>query len=181
MDKLPVRDLCHIAIFTTIITLMAQISIPIPCGIPMTMQTFAVPFAGIILGAKKGALSALAYILLGAIGVPVFANFTGGIGIVFGITGGFILSFPIMALAAGIGEDKNNKIWLIAGLIIGAIINYLCGMLWFSLFINGNLKTAFMVCILPFIPTAVIKIILAAVLGKQIKNVLVKGKILEKK
>lgn len=176
--KLSVRDTCYIGIFTAIITVCAQLSIPMPYGVPMTLQTFAIPLAGVVLGARKGAFSTLIYVLLGAIGVPVFAGFTGGLNIVLGATGGFILSFPLMAIAAGIGESKNNKAWLMCGLLAGAIINYLCGMLYFTVVMSSDIKTAFVACVLPFIPTAIVKIVLVAVLGKYFKTALVKSKVL---
>lgn len=90
-------DLCMIGVVTAVIVIMAQISIPMPLGVPMTMQTFAITLAGIILGSKKGAVASLIYVLLGAVGVPVFANFSGGYQLLVGPTGGFIISFPIMA------------------------------------------------------------------------------------
>ena len=83
--KITVSELVQIAVFTAIIAAMAQISIPMPAGVPMTMQTFAIPLAGILLGARKGTIATLVYLLLGAVGLPVFAGFTGGIGILFGI------------------------------------------------------------------------------------------------
>ena len=69
-----IKDIIYIAVFTAIIAVLAQISIPMPGGVPMTMQTFAVPLAGIVLGAKRGTISTLIYVLLGFIGVPVFAG-----------------------------------------------------------------------------------------------------------
>ena len=176
--KFSVRDLCFIGIFTAIITVVSQLSIPMPYGVPITLQTFVIPLSGIVLGAKKGTVSTLIYVLLGAIGVPVFAGYTGGMGIVLGMTGGFILSFPVMALTAGIGERKNNVIWLVSGLVVGSVINYICGMFWFSFVMSSDLKTAFAACVLPFIPTAIIKIVLVAILGRQIKRVLVQGRVL---
>lgn len=172
--KLSTRDLCFIGIFTAIIAVMAQISIPMPYGVPMTLQTLAIPLAGIVLGARNGTLSALTYVLLGAFGVPVFAGFSGGLGIVFGPTGGFILSFPIMALAAGLGAARNSKAGLVCGLISGAAINYICGMLMFSLVTSRSLTTAFVACVLPFIPTAIIKMILAGFLGVKLKRTMEK-------
>jgi len=176
--NLSVRDICHMGVFTAIITVCAQLSIPMPYGVPMSLQTFAIPLAGVVLGAKKGILSTLIYVLLGAIGIPVFAGFTGGLGIVIGPTGGFILSFPIMALTAGIGEAKSGKIWLLFWLTLGAVINYLCGMLIFSLVMSSGLKTAFAVCVLPFFPMDIVKIVLVVVWGRMIKQMLVKSKVL---
>ncbi len=172
--KLSTRDLCFIGIFTAIIAVLAQISIPMPYGVPMTLQTLAIPLAGIVLGTRNGTLSTLTYVLLGAFGVPVFAGFTGGLGIVFGPTGGFILSFPIMALAAGIGATHNHKAGLACGLVAGAIINYICGMLMFSLVTSRSLATAFIACVLPFIPTAIVKMVLAGFLGVKVKRALEK-------
>ena len=98
-------DLCMIGVVTAVIVIMAQISIPMPLGVPMTMQTFAITLAGIILGSKKGAVASLIYVLLGAVGVPVFANFSGGYQLLVGPTGGFIISFPIMAFIIGLGVE----------------------------------------------------------------------------
>ncbi len=99
-NKQNVRNLVQIAAFTALLAIMAQISIPMPAGVPMTMQTLAVPLAGLILGANRGTLATVLYVLLGIFGVPVFAGFSGGPGIAFGITGGFIISFPLMAYLA---------------------------------------------------------------------------------
>jgi biotin transport system substrate-specific component len=165
-------------IFAAIIAVCAQLSFPMPYGVPMSLQTFAIPLAGIVLGAKKGVLSTLVYVLLGAIGIPVFAGFTGGLGIVIGPTGGFILSFPFMALSAGIGEAKNSKTWLLLWLALGTVINYLCGMYVFSLVMSSGIKTAFAVCVLPFILPDIVKIVLVAVWGRMIKQMLIKSKVL---
>ena len=82
-------------------------------------------------GPRRGTFSTLLYVLLGAIGIPVFANFTGGLGIVLGVTGGFIISFPIMALFAGFASTKSVKnpaLWM--WLILGALVNYAVGTVW---------------------------------------------------
>ncbi|MEI3229118.1 MAG: biotin transporter BioY [Lachnospiraceae bacterium] len=85
------RDMVYIAIFAVLIAICSWISIP--TTVPFTLQTFAVFLAVGVLGGKRGTLSILIYLLLGAIGVPVFAGFTGGIGIVLGTTGGYIIGF----------------------------------------------------------------------------------------
>jgi biotin transport system substrate-specific component len=149
------------------------------------LQTFIIPLAGIILGWKKGTLSVVIYVIIGAIGLPVFSQQTGGLACLFGRTGGFILSFPLMALCAGVFSDisTNKKLWIrylliAAGLILGSAINYICGMMMFSFVTSSSLKEAFVFCVLPFIPTAVIKIIIAGVLGENIKHILKKSRIL---
>jgi len=168
---LDIRALCHIGIFAAIIAASAQIVIPMPFGVPMTLQTLAIPLAGIVLGAKNGVIATLVYVLLGAVGVPVFAGFAGGIGIVFGRTGGFIISFPFMAFAAGIGA-KKGKLWLSAWLMLGASVNYICGMLMFSSVTSNSLAASFSFVVLPFIPTTIIKIAILIAFGKPIKQML---------
>ena len=109
-NKQNVRNLVQIAAFTALLAIMAQISIPMPAGVPMTMQTLAVPLAGLILGANRGTLATVLYVLLGIFGVPVFAGFSGGPGIAFGITGGFQdHALPLPEQAAGLFEKGGNR------------------------------------------------------------------------
>ena len=171
-DKMTIRDYCYIGLFTSLIAVMAQISIPMPAGVPMTLQTFAVPLAGIVLGRKRGFFAAAVYVLIGAVGVPVFAGFTGGIGILLGATGGFLVSFPLMAYMAGFGMEKNNPVYLWGSLILGAFLNYAFGSLWFMAFTGSSLQTALMGCVVPFIPTSIVKIILDGTAGPLLRNVL---------
>ena len=173
-SKFSIRDLCLTGIFAAFIAVSSQLSVPMPHGVPMTLQTLVIPLAGIALGAKKGAIATLAYLIIGAAGLPVFAGYMGGIGIVFGPTGGFLLSFPAMAFLSGIGRGKNKMAWMAFGLVAGASLNYACGMLWFGFVANVDLKTAFAVCVLPFIPTAMLKIVLSALFGTQIRRAVAK-------
>lgn len=179
MDKkvLATRDLCYIGIFTAIIAASAQISIPLPY-VSMTLQTLVIPLAGIVLGAKKGVYATVVYILLGAVGLPVFTGFSAGLGTVFGARGGFILSFPLMALTAGIGATKPNKGWLALWLIIGGFMNYLCGMLMFKVVMSSDMRTAFTTCVLPFIPTAIVKVIIVDLIGLKLKKMIIKAGVL---
>lgn len=178
-SSLYVRDLCYIAFFTAMIAVLAQISIPLPGGVPLTLQTFAVPLSGLVLGSRKGAIASLVYVLLGAVGVPVFANFSGGPGIVLGMTGGFIISFPLMAFLSGLGAKKTVKsplLWL--WLIIGALANYAVGTAWFMAAAESSLYAALAACVIPFIPTAILKIILSGFFGTMLRGVLVKADLL---
>ena len=176
--KLPTRDLCFIAIFTAIIAVLAQVSIPLPFGVPFTLQTFAIALAGVTLGAKRGTISTAIYVLLGAIGVPVFANFTGGFGQFATPTGGFLISFPLIALAVGIGLEKAKVPGLIIGLIVGIGLNYLCGMIVFTFVTSTNMLAAFTACVLPFLPTDILKAVLASVFGLKLRTILMKRKLL---
>ncbi|MCR5508773.1 MAG: biotin transporter BioY [Lachnospiraceae bacterium] len=175
-----VRDLCYVALFTALIAVLAQISIPLPGGVPMTLQTFAIPLAGLVLGPKRGTLAAVVYVLLGAVGVPVFAGFSGGLGIVLGMTGGFIVSFPLMAFLAGLAEKKTVKspmLWV--WLVTGAVANYVVGTVWFMFVADSSLIAALTACVIPFIPTAILKIILSGFFGTMLRRVLVKSNLLQ--
>ena len=162
------------AVFTAIIAVMAQIVIPMPFLVPMTLQTLAIALAGVMLGAKKGTIATVVYVLLGAAGAPVFAGLNGGLAAVFGPTGGFILSFPLLALSVGLGADQNNKLWLWSGLIAGVIINYLCGVIYFSIYTSNDLITSITACVLVFIPTDIIKILTAGFLGIKMRKILIR-------
>lgn len=171
-SKLSVQDVCTIGLCTAVISVLAQISIPMPFGVPMTMQTFAITLSAIILGPKKGAAAALIYMLLGTAGVPVFSNFRGGYQILFGPTGGFILSFPVMAYIIGLGAEKfrHAKTNFIACLVLGTAINLLFGLLMFCLLTGSDIQTGFTACVLPFIPVSIIKAGLAFAIGLQIQK-----------
>lgn len=175
--KLSLQDLITISLCTAIIAIMAQISIPMPMGVPMTMQTFAITLTAVILGAKKGGISTLIYVLLGVVGVPVFAHFTGGLQMLVDPTGGFIWSFPLMAFLIGLGAEKyyRSKTVYIIFLVLGTAVNYVVGVLFFCLITKASVMTGIAACVLPFIPTAIIKAILATVVGLKVRQTLMRA------
>lgn len=165
------KNLILCAVFAAIIAVLAQISIPLPGGVPLTMQTLVVGLTGVILKSKNGFISVLIYVLMGAIGIPVFANFTGGIGIVLGPTGGFIIAFPIMAFIIGLVSEKTNKKYLIfIGFFIGMVITYIIGTIQFSIVTGESIYKAILLCIVPFIVTDLIKGVLVSILGEKLKG-----------
>lgn len=173
--KFTIRDICYVGLFTAVIAVMAQISIPMPMGVPMTMQTFAITLSAVVLGPKLSAYASLVYILLGAIGVPVLAGFSGGIAKFVGPTGGFLISFPLMALIIGLGViyRKAFKGAYVVALIAGTLVNYVVGVVMFCILTSSPVMAGISACVLPFIPTAVIKAILASVIGFAIRKRLV--------
>ena len=157
-----VREICYSGLFAAVIAIMAQISIPMPGGVPMTMQTFAITLAAVVLGAKLSTVS----------GVPVLANFSGGFDKFIGPTGGFLISFPLMAFIIGWGADHRHAFrgaYVIA-LIVGTIANYVVGTAMFCVLMNSSIAAGVTACVLPFIPTAVIKAVLATVIGFLVRK-----------
>lgn len=164
-------DIVYCGIFATITAILAQIAVPLPGGVPLTLQTFAVSLSGIILGSKKGFISILVYVLMGTIGLPVFSGFSVGISAIVGPTGGFILSFPIMAFIIGLFCEKtDNKILIFIGMIIALITNYLLGTIQFSVVTGSSMYNSFLVSVLPFIFVDILKSVLATVIGYMLRN-----------
>ncbi len=172
-----VRDLTYCAIFAAIIAVLAQITVPLPGGVPFTLQTFAVMLCGLVLGAKRGAVSTLIYLLLALCGVPVLAGLRGGAPMVFGLTGGFLVSFPLLALAAGLVAQKNLAVQL-AGLLAGIAVNYAVGTVWFSILSGRSIGEALALCVLPFLITDAIKLVMALLLGPALRKALGKAGVL---
>ena len=122
-----VVDLAYMAVCAALIAICSWISIP--AAVPFTMQTFAVFCVLGLLGGKRGTISILVYILLGAVGLPVFAGFSGGIGILFGTTGGYIIGFIFVGLIYWAAEKLfGAKLPLrIAAMVLGLAVCYAFG------------------------------------------------------
>ena len=159
-----IQELCIIGLTTALICVIAPFSLPMPLGVPMTLQSFIITLMAIVLGAKRGATAALIYILLGAFGLPVFSNFTGGWQCLIGPTGGFILSFPIMAYVIGLGSSLLLQIFL------GTTLNFACGIVMFCLVTKCSFTVGFTTCVLPFIPLTIIKCFLSYIIGINIRK-----------
>ena len=171
-SRFSVREICYAGLFAAVIAIMAQISIPMPGGVPMTMQTFAITLAAVVLGAKLSTISNVIYLLLGAVGVPVLANFSGGFDKFIGPTGGFLISFPLMAFIIGWGADHRHAFRgaYVLALILGTAANYAVGTVMFCALMHSSVAAALTACVLPFIPTAIVKAILATVIGFTIRK-----------
>jgi len=173
--KLTSRELCYIGIFAAIIAICAQISIPQPGGVPFTLQAWAISLAGLVLGAKNATIATVVYIILGAVGAPVFAEFSGGFGVILRPTGGFILSFPIMALLAGLPSKKGGVIWQLLGLSAGSIINLGAGLFWFNRVTELGLAVSFSYSVAPFIIITIVRTAVLPLIGRKITSAMQKA------
>ncbi|MCR4695905.1 MAG: biotin transporter BioY [Lachnospiraceae bacterium] len=179
--KLKVLDMAYIAIGAVLIAICSWINIP--TAVPFTLQTFAVFFILMLLGGERGTISILIYILLGAIGVPVFAGFSAGIGILFGNTGGYILGFIFIGLIYCIFTRvfKNKNIFIkVLALVIGLMICYAFGSVWFMhIYLRDSGEVGMLAvlswCVFPFIIPDLIKMALAVIIAKRIQPVLKLG------
>ena len=150
------KNIAYMALFSALTAICSWISIP--TLVPFTLQTFAIFLMVGLLGTKRSLLSILIYLLLGAIGLPVFAGFSGGLGILFGTTGGYLIGFFFLALTA---------------FFCGLLVCYCFGTAWFLIVYARNtgpigLGTALSWCVIPFLLPDTIKIVLAALAIKRL-------------
>ncbi len=168
-------DMAYIGIFAVVIAVCSWISIP--AAVPFTLQTFAVFLAVILLGGKRGTMSVLVYILIGAIGIPVFSGFRGGIGVLLHNTGGYIAGFLLSALIMWAAEGLlGRKLWVQAvSMILGLAACYAVGTAWFMfVYIRSTGAVGVMTvlgwCVIPFIIPDAVKIMLALMLGNVLRK-----------
>ena len=171
--KLKTIDIAYIGIFVALIAVCSWISIPL--AVPITLQTMAVCITAGLLGTKKSVMAIVAYILLALIGVPVLSGFSSGIGVVFGITGGYIIGFVFTAIIVGIMVKLlGKKVWVYAlSMFIGIAVCYAFGTVWFIIYNNGNgeavtIGAALSMCVVPFIIPDIVKIAVATILCKRL-------------
>jgi len=171
------RDMAYIGLFAVLITVCSWLSIP--TTVPFTLQTFAVFCTEGLLGGKRGTLSVLVYILLGAVGLPVFSGFRGGIGVLLGTTGGYIVGFLFStavywAITKFFGTE--TRVVLLA-MLAGLLVLYAFGTAWFMLVYARTtgeigLYTALAWCVLPFIIPDLLKMALAVAVMKRLSKYL---------
>lgn len=170
-------DLIYIALGAVFIAVCSWISIP--TTVPVTMQTFAVFFVLSFLGGKRGTVAIIVYILLGLVGIPVFSQFTSGIGILLGNTGGYIVGFIFMGLIYWLMiHFCGKKLWAeILSMIVGLAVCYAFGTAWFMIVYaraNGAVGLSMVLgwCVIPFIIPDLIKLGLALALTRRLSTVL---------
>ncbi|MBR3809126.1 MAG: biotin transporter BioY [Clostridia bacterium] len=176
------KDISLITLFSAIIVICSLVTIP--TVVPFTLQTFAIFLCLNILGAKKGIVSILIYIFLGVIGLPVFSGFSGGIGALLNVTGGYIIGFIFSALTfwliTFLFNKKSKKVINLIASFMGLGVCYISGTFWYILLFikNGDtisFMSAFMICVLPFIIPDILKILLALSLSGKINKLIIKN------
>ena len=177
--KLTTKNYAIVAFCTAIIAVLSQISIPIPV-IPLTMQTLAIGFIATILPWRQSVATTALYISIGAIGMPIYANFTGGLGILFGPTGGFLLSFLVMAFVISfyLSTFGYSRWHAILANFIGMLINLIIGTVWLKYYLKLNWGDAFVSGFVPFFIIGIIKSLLAASIGLTIRRRLLQAKLM---
>ncbi len=164
--------MCFIALMTALICIAAPLSIPLTGMVPISLATLTVYLAGALLGAKQGTIAVALYILLGAVGLPVFSGFEGGVQKLVGVTGGYIIGYLPCAAIVGFAVNKwGEHKWVYpVSMVVGTLVLYAIGTAWFMFQTKVNLASAMASCVIPFLPGDAAKIVVATVLGVALRE-----------
>ena len=172
---LTVKDMSLTAMFAVLMAVCSWISIP--TAVPFTLQTFAVFCAVSMLGGKRGFFAILVYMLLGAVGIPVFSGFKSGLGVLLGTTGGYLVGFLIIPLLCLLTEKliSENVIVQIITMIVGLALCYAFGTAWFIKVYTDTkgdmtIANALKFCVFPFIIWDLAKLALAVAMSAAVKK-----------
>ena len=164
-------NLAITALMSAVLCVISPLSIPIGT-VPISLTTMFIIIGVFLIGPIKMSISVLIYILIGVVGLPVFANFKSGPGVIAGPTGGYIVGYVVLALVSGAiaYKDINNIRYAIIGLVAGNLLEYAIGTAWLSYSMQLTFVNALMIGVVPFVIADVIKMALATYLGKIIRR-----------
>lgn len=176
-NKFQTKDIAYIGIFTALMAICSWISLPLPSGIPVTLQTFGVFLAVGILGGRRGTLAVAAYLLLGLVGAPVLAGFSGGVGSYLTPSGGYLVGFLFTALLMwGMERLLGQKKWvLLLSMILGLAVCYAFGTAWFMVAYAKSegavgLLAVLGWCVFPYLLPDAVKLALAWLLSGELRH-----------
>ena len=170
-----VKPLLYAALFAALTAIGAFIKIPLPLSpVPITLQVFFVLLAGLVLGARWGGTSMVVYVMLGIIGLPVFAGGSSGLGVLLGPTGGYLIGFVAGAFVTGLIYNKagDSVPATIGAMIGGLVVIYLLGVMQLSLVANMSIQQAVAVGMIPFLIGDAIKIVAALIVADRVRPLL---------
>ena len=179
MKKSTVFNMTSCALMAALMCVLCPVSVPIG-PIPISLSILVILLTVYVLGTWRALVSYTVYLLLGAVGMPVFSGFQGGLAKLAGPTGGYLAGFWLMILVAGIimEKGKRNLLVTILGMLVGVAIDYAVGTAWFVFQTESTVVHALDVCVYPFIPFDVTKIVIAVLLGSVVYKGLQKAKLL---
>lgn len=174
-----VQDIIYIGLFAAFIAICSWIAIP--ATVPFTLQTMGIFITVGLLGGKRATIAIFVYILLGIIGIPVFASFSSGLGAILGTSGGYIIGFLFSALFMWFIESVfgNRHFIFIISMLIGLLICYSFGTFWFMMVYTQTtgpvaLSVVLVWCVIPFIIPDLIKIALSFLCVNRLKKIIKK-------
>lgn len=172
MKKMTTRELTAAALFVAVTAVLSQIVVPMPL-VPFNLAVLAVFLCGNLLPKEAAGLSMVCYLLLGAVGVPVFAQFSAGPSVLFGVTGGYLLAYPVMAwlMAFLIERWAKDSFWKrTAAMVIPLIPLYVFGTAWFAIYLHEGFVEAALAACVPFIPFDLSKGVIAGYVALAVQK-----------
>lgn len=164
------KKMVYCALMAAVLCVISPLSIPVG-AVPISLATLGVMLAGALLGAQLGTLSVLIYLVLGWVGLPVFAGYSSGFTCLFGPTGGYMIGYLFLAFLTGFLYKKKTLPHLVGSILVGELVLYLLGTIWFMFVAQTSLVSALTICVLPFIPGDIAKIVLVCLLLPQLEKV----------
>lgn len=171
-QRVSTKSIIMVGMFAAVLAVLSQLSIPMPSGVPVTLQTFAVALTAYVLGWKLGCAATVVYILLGAVGVPVFAGLSGGVSVLTGMTGGFIWGFIFMVLLCGIGMAQKNKAVLAVLSAAGLAVCHLLGIIQFMAVSGNGFAASAMMVSVPYLIKDAASVVIAYLLALAVRRAL---------
>lgn len=168
MEKSKIQKLVLTGVFAALLAVLSQVSIPMPSGVPVTLQTFAVALCAYVLGWKLGTLAVAVYLALGAVGLPVFAGFSGGFGTFLHVTGGFLWGFLLMALLCGLGAQTGKSVLALLLGALGLAVCHFCGVLQYAVVASAPFLESFLLVSAPYLLKDVISLALAYLAARAV-------------
>lgn len=172
-----VKSITFVALFTALIAVCGFISIPVPgTPIPIVLQNMMVVLVGLLLGPLMGTCSTLLFLLLGAVGLPIFSGGGGGIARFLGPTGGFLYGYLLATLVSGLIArkpkiDKKTPLWiLIIASFLGYVVMYIPGVIHFMLTMNATFSKTLTLCVIPYIPLDLVKMVLCIAIAATLRQ-----------
>ncbi|MCD8050647.1 MAG: biotin transporter BioY [Clostridiales bacterium] len=178
-QKSTVYQLTTCALMAALMCILGPMSIPIG-PIPISFTNLVLYLTVYLLGAKGATISYLVYMLLGAAGMPVFSGYTGGLAKLAGPTGGYLVGFLFITLISGVVLERTNAhpVWTFLAMVVSTAIAYALGTAWFMVQSQTPLWSALTLCVFPFIPADLAKMVVATGLGKAVRAALEKAQLL---
>ena len=166
-----ISTMTMVALMAAVICVLAPFSIPIG-PVPISLATFCLYIAVILLGGRKAFIVCLMYLLIGFVGLPVFSGFSGGPMKLLGPTGGYFLGYLLLTMIVGWFVDKfpKKRVMCLLGFILGTASCYLTGTAWLAFQMNMNFVSALLVGVVPFLVGDVIKIVAAMWIGTLVRR-----------
>ena len=169
--KVSVKKITTLGLVTALMCVLAPISIPTGI-VPISLGSFVVYLTVYLVGLQYAVISNILYIVIGAIGLPVFSGYQGGLAKLTGPTGGYIIGFIFVSIIAGLSLKifKGNMVAFGVGLVLGTAVLYMFGTVWFMTVMKMGLSKSLSLCVYPFIPFDLAKMVIVMIIGPMIRK-----------